>query len=73
MRVWDKETFMRGRKTMESFMPLNTHYEKIWREALHLHDIPTPHTLETNVMGPELGRWCKIHRVKGHHTKLVPT
>lgn len=52
---------------MENIMPMNTHYEQIWREVLHLHHIPIFLALKEDVMVPELGRWCKFHRVKEHH------
>lgn len=67
--VMDKTKFKHGGKVLESFKPLNTRRENIWREAFHLHDIHMPPTPKEDVSGLELDRWCKFHKVKGHHIK----
>lgn len=55
-----------GKKT-ENFTPLITRREKIWHKALHLHNIHMMPSPKEDVMGYELGRWCKFHRVNGNH------
>lgn len=34
-----------------------------------MHNIHVPPALEVGIMGPEPGRWCKFHKIKGHHTE----
>lgn len=67
--VRDMSTFKRNGKAMETFTPLNTFHEHIWRKFLHIHDIHTLPTLKEEVMVHEPGIWSKFHRVKGHHTE----
>lgn len=38
----------------------------MWLEVLQLRDIPAPPGPKACVMGPDLGRWCKFNKVKGH-------
>lgn len=54
-------------KATENFTPMNTRQENIWCRVLQLHNIPTPPTPKVGVLGYEPGRWCKFHKVKGHH------
>lgn len=48
-----KTVFKREEKTEQSFTHLNTRYEQIFHEVLHLHNILTPPPPKTDVMGPE--------------------
>lgn len=66
--VKEKSLFKRAGKATENFTPLNIHRKHIWREVLHLHKISTPPTPISEIMEFEPERWCKFHRVKGHHT-----
>lgn len=34
-----------------------------------MHNNHMPRSHKASVLGYELGRWCKFHRVKGHHTE----
>ena len=48
-----KSLFKREGKVIESFTPLNTHQEHIWREVFHLHNILTPPSSRSEIMGNE--------------------
>lgn len=56
---------------MENFTPLNTHCEKIWREVLHTNDISLPPVSKSDIVGHELIRWYKFHKVMRHHIRLL--
>lgn len=65
--VKDKRCFMW--KCHGKLHALNTRYNQIWKEIIHLYDIHAPSSPEEFVMGHESNRWCKFHKVKVHHTK----
>lgn len=58
--IKDKISFKRVSNTTESFTPLGTRCEQIWRKVSHLHNIPMSPTLKEDVVYPEPGRWCKF-------------
>lgn len=53
----------------KSFTPQNSRPEQIWCEVLHLHNIPKPPSPKANVLRHEPRRWCKFHKVHGHHAE----
>lgn len=59
--------FKKVGEATDNFTPINTHCEQIWHEVLHPHNISTYPTPKEDVMDSESRRWCKLHRVKGHH------
>lgn len=61
--------FKQVENMVESFTPLNTLHERNWKEVFHLYDIPALSPTKEEVIGPEPEKWCKFHKVKGHHTK----
>lgn len=62
----DRVTFKWSGKSNESFTPLNTHWEHIRQEVLHIQNILQLMAPKIKVMEPGPHSWCKYHKIKGH-------
>lgn len=67
LHIGDMVTFKRSEIPRESFKLLNTLRKYIWREVISMDDIPSL-AFNSYIMGLEPSRWCRFHKVKGHHT-----
>lgn len=65
----DIMSFKQSGKSTESLTPLNTHWEQIWQDVQHIHNIPQTWVPKTDVIRPDRHSWCKIPKVKGHQTE----